>query len=74
MNDVSLDELEFDNVEAELLSTTGTTSVGQLVFSDITPDQNMTTVRCRAQNERSAVSKLLLQGMNLGTVLVDTCT
>ena len=64
MNGVLLDELELTNVETILANT----RVGALRFSSISPDQNMTSIRCGAlfrSGDLSALSDsstLLLQG------------
>ena len=67
VNGVLLDELELPNVETEFAILTST-RIGTLTFSRISPDQNMTSIRCRAMfrsgglSALSRNSTLLLQG------------
>ena len=58
VNGVLLDELELTNVEA-YFTILASTRVGTLTFSSISPDQNMTSIRCRAMLHSGGLSALI---------------
>ena len=67
VNGVVVEELELTNVETEF-AILESTRIGTLTFSSISPDQNITSIKCRAMlsfgglSALSGNSILLLQG------------